>query len=139
MTKNKIFLGGTCADTAWRDELIRSLNKEIGYFNPVVEDWTPECQRIEEYQKNTECNIHFYFITSEMKGVFSIAEVIDSAHTKGKRTILQIDPRGFEKFQLKSLEAVVDLVNNIGGIAYIDEELHRASRILNNCFSKSKY
>ena len=71
-----------------------------------------------------------------MQGVFSIAEVVDSVHNKSKRTILHVIPDGFEKGQIKSLKAVVDLVNSRGGIAYIDSELHRSSRILNNCFSE---
>ncbi len=132
--RNKIFLGGTCANTTWRDDLIRMLNN-IPYFNPVVQDWTISAQEREIIEKEDYCNIHFYCITSEMKGVFSIAEVIDSVHTKGKRTILQVIPKGFEDYQLRSLQAVVDLVNTRGGIAYIDNDLSRASRILNYSFS----
>lgn len=131
--KNRIFLGGTCAETTWRDELIGVL--QVDYFNPVVKDWTPDCQAIEMSEKTVTCNIHFYCITKEMQGVFSIAEVIDSVHTKGKRTILHVIPDGFEKHQLKSLQAVVDLVNLRGGIAYVDSELWRSARILNGCFS----
>lgn len=131
---NKIFLGGTCAETTWRDELISKLNS-ISYFNPVVNDWTPECQIEEIKQKESECNIHFYCITKEMKGVFSIAEVIDSVHTKGKRTILHVIPDGFDNAQLKSLHAVVNLVNSRGGIAYVDSDLTRSVRVLNYCFS----
>jgi len=127
--KNKIFLGGTCAETTWRNELINKLNG-IEYFNPVVEDWTPECQAIEIHEKEFECNIHFYCITKEMQGVFSIAEVVDSVHNKSKRTILHIIPDGFDKKQLKSLQAVVDLVNSHGGIAYIDSDLSRSAKVL---------
>lgn len=132
--KNKIFLGGTCAETTWRNELINKLNS-IPYFNPVVEDWTPECQAIEVQEKEFECNIHFYCITKEMQGVFSIAEVVDSVHNKFKRTILHVIPDGFEKGQIKSLQAVVDLVNSRGGIAYIDNDLSRSARVLNYSFS----
>ena len=57
--KEKWFLGGTCAETTWRDELMPLLEAdEIDYFNPVVEDWTPECQAIEEEEKNSKCNVH---------------------------------------------------------------------------------
>ncbi len=51
----KVFLGGTCNKTTWREELIPLLT--IDYFNPVVKDWTPECQEIEKQQKEL-CNIH---------------------------------------------------------------------------------
>ena len=37
----KVFLGGTCNESTWRDRLIEML--EIDYFNPVVDDWTEEC------------------------------------------------------------------------------------------------
>ena len=45
----KVFLGGTCAKSKWRDNIIPQLKCE--YFNPVVDDWTPECQKIEEREK----------------------------------------------------------------------------------------
>ena len=44
----KVFLGGTCNESTWRDDLIKAL--KINYFNPVVEDWTPDCQQ-EEFTK----------------------------------------------------------------------------------------
>ena len=132
--KNRIFLGGTCNETTWRDRLIPVLN-QIEYFNPVVEDWTPECQQQECVEKEEKCNIHFYCITSEMSGVFSIAEVVDSVHNKAKTTILQVIPDGFDYGQLKSLAALVDLIRKRGGIAFIDAELNRSARIINNCFS----
>lgn len=71
-----------------------------------------------------------------MKGVFSIAEVVDSVHNKFKRTILHVIPDGFEEWQLKSLKAVVDLVNSRGGIAYIDNDLSRSAHVLNYSFSE---
>ena len=130
---NKIFLGGTCANTTWRDELIRVI--QVPYFNPVVKDWTLECQIEENYQKANLCNIHLYVITKEMQGVYSIAEVVESVMTSSKVTILNIIPTDFESHQLKSLRATVDLVRSKGGIAYIDQELNRTARVLNNCFS----
>ena len=39
----KVFLGGTCNGSTWREELIPIL--EINYFNPVVSDWTPEVNK----------------------------------------------------------------------------------------------
>lgn len=37
---NKVFLGGTCAETTWRDKIIDKLSENIEYFNPVVKNWT---------------------------------------------------------------------------------------------------
>ena len=132
--ENRIFLGGTCGNSNWRNTLIAVFN-QIDYFNPVVDDWTSECKAIEIDEKENKCNIHLYVITNEMKGVFSIAEVIDSVHNKSKRTILHVIPTGFDDVQLRSLKAVVDLVNSRGGIAYIDKDLYRTVRIINNSFT----
>ena len=66
----RIFLGGTCADTTWREEFIEAVKPfGIEYFNPVVKDWTPECQAIEEDEKNNKCDCHLYVITKEMMGI----------------------------------------------------------------------
>lgn len=130
--KNKIFLGGTCANSTWRNDLIKII--EVDYFNPVVDDWTPECQAEEENQKDNLCNIHLYVITKEMSRVFSIAEVVDSVHQKNKITIFHVIPEGFTDDQLKGLKATVELVKKRGGIAYIDNDLLRTARIINNSF-----
>ena len=127
---DRVFLGGTCAETTWRDELIPNL--EVAYFNPIVEDWTPECQEIEESEKWKHCNIHLYVITSAMKGVFSIAEVIESVHAKYKKTILFVNPTGFEDSQLRSLEAVSKMVVKHGGIAITSKDMHLLPNIIKN-------
>tara|TARA_R110000803_G_scaffold111375_1_gene179807 strand:- start:183 stop:578 length:396 start_codon:yes stop_codon:yes gene_type:complete len=129
---SKIFLGGTCNNSTWRIQIEKLV--QVAMFNPVVDDWTEECQAIEMDEKENKCDIHLYVITSQMIGVFSIAEVIDSVHNKTKKTLLHVIPDGFDKGQLKSLKAVVNLVKLRGGIAYIDEELNRTARVLNYAF-----
>ena len=68
----KVFLGGTCNESTWRDELIKKL--KIDYFNPVVDDWTEECYK-EELRQREICDYCLYVITPKMTGVYSIAEV----------------------------------------------------------------
>jgi hypothetical protein len=130
---NKVFLGGTCAESTWREKLIGLI--QVDFFNPVVEDWTDECQAIEEAEKAVNCNIHLYVITREMIGAFSIAEAVESSMTKGKSTILHIIPGGFSKQQIKSFGAVCKMVTKHGGIAYIDDELERTARVI-NCWGR---
>lgn len=112
----KVFLGGTCNGSTWRDKLIPTLT--IDYFNPVVADWTPECQD-EEYRQKEICEIHLYVITPKMTGVFSIAELIDSSNKNPKGTVFMIlsedDDKKFDATQLKSLHAVGNLAGNING------------------------
>ena len=119
--KEKWFLGGTCAETTWRNELMPLLDaKGIEYFNPVVDDWTPECQAIEEQQKNEICGVHCYVITPEMQGVYSIAEIIHSAHlanTYGasvdKVIFIVLKDDRWSKGQIKSFNATMEMVKNI--------------------------
>lgn len=132
MSQVKVFLGGTCAGSDWRPYLIKHLKAD--FFNPVVENWTAEAQLNEEKEKDI-CSIHLYVITNEMKGVFSIAEVMDSVNMKTKITILHVIPTGFDDSQLKSLKAVVDLVRKNGGIAYVDTDLIRSARVINECIN----
>ena len=118
--KHKVFLGGTCNESTWRDELIPNLR--IDYFNPVVEDWTPECQAEEERQKNEICDVHLYVITPRMTGVFSIAEVVESAMTRHENCVFCVlEEDGeltFTKGQKKSLDAVGRLVSKYGAEWY---------------------
>lgn len=56
----KIFLGGTCNGSQWREALIPLLT--IDYFNPVVEDWTLECQE-REIRERESADLVLYTIT----------------------------------------------------------------------------
>jgi hypothetical protein len=135
MNKNnklKVFLGGTCNGSTWRDELIPKL--KIDYFNPVVDDWTPECQAEEERQKNEECKIHLYVITQQLKGVFSIAEMIESACNSEVVTVIYIqyeDGEGcvFNKPMKMSLEATEKMAHKHG--AFIMNNLNDVATFLN--------
>ncbi len=111
MNKTKVFLGGTCNNSAWRNELIPML--KIDYFNPVVENWTPECM-IEEIKQRETCDFCLYIITPEMEGVYSIAEVVDDSNKRPTKTIfclIQIyGDKEFSKTQIKSLDAVGKMI-----------------------------
>jgi hypothetical protein len=114
----RVFLGGTCNESIWRDLLIPML--KIDYFNPVVDDWTPECQA-EEIRQREQCDFCLYTITPRMTGVYSIAEVVDDSNKRPEKTIfciLETDPTGGEQFtkgQIKSIEAVGKMVERNGG------------------------
>lgn len=119
--KDRVFLGGACNGSTWRDELIPLIT--IDYFNPIVENWTEECIKTEDNEKENHCNIHLYVITSAMNGIFSIAEAVDSANQKNKKTIFFVDPTGFDEHQLKSIKATCDLIERRGGKTLISNEL----------------
>lgn len=80
----KVFLGGTCGKSKWREELIEML--EIDYFNPVVENWTEECMA-EEIKQRKECDICLYVITPETPGLYSFAEAVDDSNKRPNKTV----------------------------------------------------
>ena len=126
----KVFLGGTCNESTWRDELIPML--KIGYFNPVVEDWTPECMA-EEIKQREKCDYVLYVITPKMIGVYSIAEVVDDSNKQPEKTFFVTLPKDQEKIftkgQLKSLKSVADMVVKNGG--QVTDSLIEIAELLN--------
>ncbi len=112
----KVFLGGTCNESQWRDYIMSHL--KIDYFNPVVEDWTPECQD-EEIRQRKDCDYCLYVITPKMTGVYAIAEIIDDSNKRPDKTLfcfLAVDePDRFTVGQVKSLEMVSRMVRDNGG------------------------
>ena len=114
----KVFLGGTCGKSTWRSDIIPMLDaKNIDYFNPVVDDWDDLAQK-EEIKQREICDIVLYTITSEMEGVYSIAEVVDDSHKKPDRTVLCVLPEGFSEGSLKSLKQVSVMVERNGSKSF---------------------
>ncbi len=118
----KLFLGGTVGKSQWREEIIPFLEKEnLEYFNPVVKDWNQSAQEKEYQVKKSLNTVEAYVITKDMQGVFSIAEAVDASNKKPEKTIFLVLREGFEKHQLKSLDATLDLIRNNG--AFIAQSL----------------
>ncbi len=112
----RFFLGGTCNDSDWRKHIMPELDRMgVNYFNPVVEDWNEEAQQLEILEKTERCTHHLYVITPEMKGVFSIAEMVESAVMMPKsRTyacfLQSYNKQSFDDGQWRSLMAVNDML-----------------------------
>lgn len=116
----KVFLGGTCNESTWRNRIIPMLN--IDYFNPVVTDWTPDCMA-EELRQREICDFCLYVITPKMTGTYSIAEVVDDSNKRPLRTIfvrLRDDDIRFDEGQWKSLGAVAQMIKRNGAVIFTD-------------------
>ncbi len=131
----KVFLGGTCNESTWRDRLISQL--EIDYFNPVVPDWTEECM-VEEIRQRESCDFVLYVITPFMTGAYAIAEAVDDSNKRPKKTLFcflecDINEKGegksFTFGQVKSLEAVWKMVQQ--NDAYTFTSLNQIGLFLN--------
>jgi len=118
---SKVFLGGTCANSEWREKLIPKLN--IEYFNPVVSNWTPECQT-EELKQREECDFVLYTLT-RVYSTYSIAEVVDDSNKRPEKTIVCIINEKLKDGKLamssqdiKHLDAVGRLVGRNGALYF---------------------
>lgn len=127
----KVFLGGTCNNSTWRDELIPML--KIDYFNPVVDDWTEDDYKI-ELQERENSDFVLYVITPAMKGVYSVAEAVDDSNKRPEKTIFCVlkkyDNGEFKNDEVKSLVATIKMVHKNG--AKICKNLTEIAEYVNN-------
>lgn len=127
----KIFLGGTCNESTWRDNLIKLL--EIDYFNPVVDDWNEEAYQNELKERQND-DFVLYTITPLMTGTYSIAEVVDDSNKRPEKTIFCLlekdNDKTFNEGQLRSLDKVGIMVKNNGGKYF--HSLEEVAKYVNN-------
>ena len=139
MEKVTVFLGGTCADSTWRDELIPMLDSEkVEVFNPVVPDWTEECAQREIYHREND-DICLYVITPEGVGFYSYVEVTDDSNKRPERTVLCVltsaNGKTYDRHNEKCALKTMKLVKENG--AKICENLEEVAQYLNS-LEKSK-
>ena len=112
----KVFLGGTCNGSLWREELIPQLT--INYFNPVVDDWNEKAYQ-RELQERENSDYCLYVITPKMTGCYGIAEVIDDSNKRPEKTLMvalhEDENDTFNAVRWKSLQAVLKMVTRNGG------------------------
>jgi hypothetical protein len=127
----EVFLGGTCNDSKWREELIPLLN--IDYFNPVVEDWNEEAQEEEIYKRET-CDFILYVVTPLMEGFYSIVEMTDDSNKSPERTVVcfltEDGDKTWTRHQQKSIEATKALLEGNGAVVL--DSLEEVAYLLNN-------
>jgi hypothetical protein len=126
----KVFLGGTCNGSTWREDFIKLLKDEgleIDCFNPVVDVWTTECQKKEEIEKD-KADWILYVITPDQKGIYSIAEVVDDSNKRPDKVIFAILRPSipdtpyfcFPIIPSPSLHAVISMLGKNGVKTYLD-------------------
>ena len=121
-----IFLGGTCNGCEWRSKFIQTWkkyeennenlkNRKIQLFNPIVEDWTPECKKKEDEVKDNAC-LNIFLITPEQKGAYSFAEAVECANNGSKVFFIIYDEhKQFDASSIKSFDAIGDIIKKHGG------------------------
>lgn len=115
----KVFLGGTCNGSLWRDKLIKHL--KIDYFNPVMENWN-QAAMDEEIKQRKKCDFCLYVLTPKITGYYAIAELIDDSNRRPGKTVfcfLKKDEKiSFSEFQVKSMKQVGEMVKRNGAKYY---------------------
>ena len=134
MEKVTVFLGGTCAKSTWREELIPMLDQDkIETFNPVVPHWTKECQVVEDYHRETD-DICLYVITPEGTGFYSFVEVTDDSNKRPEKTVLCVlnEANGveFDSHNVKAVLKTMKLVAKNGAVVF--DNLNDLANYLNN-------
>ncbi len=117
-----VFLGGTCNNSTWRDNLINHLTDDVKYFNPVVSDWN-QAAKERELLMREEASFVLYVLTPAMTGVYSLAELMDDSNKRPGKTlfsVIDVDilPDGttlkWSEGQKRSLAAVTEMAVNNG-------------------------
>ena len=105
-----VFLDGTCGNNNWREPLIETLVylgvPRESLFNPVVKNWTPEVQEVEERVKR-EASHHLYFLADPKNGtkslsMYSAIEATMALYDRPESAIVIFDHSGLEGHALKA-------------------------------------
>ena len=111
--KLSVFLGGTCGSSTWRENLTEMLGESVDAFNPVVPDWTPECQAVEDAHKEND-DIVLYVITPETPGTYSISEITRSSITQPERTMICVIPEANGKAFDEAVNSIIPQCPDLG-------------------------
>lgn len=124
-----VFLGGTCNNSTWREELMPQLDTTmVDAFNPVVEDWNEQAQAIEDMHKESD-DLCLYTLTPEMTGHYSIFELGLDLGRRPERTVFcflaerrehTFNPqqiKGFVKMQKDVIANGGQAFDNLGDVA----------------------
>jgi hypothetical protein len=115
----KMFLGGTCAGPKWRDQFIPTVKCKC--YNPIVPNCS-ESDRLREVYERETSDIILYTITNGMKGVYSIAEIVDDSNKRPKKSIfcnLYRDDGTPETIQMSiSIKATEELLKANGVLCF---------------------
>ena len=140
--KLTVFLGGTCGSSTWRNKLIPQLSENIEAFNPVVENWTPECQELEDYHKAHD-DVNLFVITPETNAPYSLFEIgVEAAKNPGRTVVCFLDNENgtvFEGQQAKAVKKIAKDLKQMGVSVYdnLDELGADLNRVAEHLIIKS--
>lgn len=87
----RVFLGGSCNPTTWRKDVAIPILEAaaVSYYNPQVDDWSPELVAIEAKAK-ADAKVLLFVIDSQTRAIASILEATEMIMS-GRHVVLVID------------------------------------------------
>ncbi|CAH8451730.1 unnamed protein product [Schistosoma turkestanicum] len=84
LSRYDFFLGGACNPTTWRKEVAIPILDRLGltYYNPQVDDWSPDLMELERKAKSMSDILLFVFENWRTRGLVSLLEVTYLASQK---------------------------------------------------------
>lgn len=125
-----IFLGGTCNNSEWRNDLIPKLDKiNIKYFNPVVDNWDDNAYKNELNYKYNICDSYLFVITPKMTGAYSIHEVTYLTLKYPNKPLFfavipEKDNDKFSKGQIKSFDNIAKDLKEEKNFHYLNDNFY---------------
>lgn len=130
----KVFLGGTCKGTDWRETVKEQLR--CNYFDPHIKDgeWTDEHYKEEMDERKLICTHTLYVITPASSGFYAIAELIEDSIQRPDNTLVCFLNEGevkWDETQLSSIDKVLKMVKQYHNNIYSDlDEVISAINVL---------
>lgn len=89
---NQVFLGGSCDPTTWRQDVAIPFLEEEGchYYNPQVEDWSPDLMKIEAEAKLTSA-VLLFVLDSQTRALATLNEIIEFSVRGQQKVIIVMD------------------------------------------------
>lgn len=124
------FLGGTCATSTWRRDLIAKLHDGVPYFDPQVDDWSPaDAEREDACKPVSRFNV--FVITGDSLSTYSGWEIHEEACRAPFKLIFATVGK-LPANQQKGLEKIKNGLRSMG--ATVCESLDEIARILNSAY-----
>eukprot|EP01138_Halocafeteria_seosinensis_P000737 gb/GECG01000754.1/.p1 GENE.gb/GECG01000754.1/~~gb/GECG01000754.1/.p1 ORF type:complete len:529 (+),score=57.45 gb/GECG01000754.1/:1-1587(+) len=121
----EVFLGGACNPTTWRKDIAMPLLDKHGvtYYNPQVENWTPDLIEVEANAKQ-EALILMFVVTGETRAVASMIEIAE--HISSERDVVIVLQDVEPGSQISGHELYADEVKDLNrGRAYLADVADR--------------
>ena len=128
----KVFLGGTCGTSTWRETLLKDLDESVDAYNPVVPNWSEEARELEKLHKEND-DVVLFVITPETPGTYSISEITRYSITAPKRTMICVIPeangKSFTPHEAKAWDKILKECKEDGSM--ICDTLENVAKTLN--------